>query len=179
MGVLDQLIGDYQGGYNLSNDVVYGELFNVIQDPSRGSRRGTKANGGKSFKGGDIPYVPEKYEAWVMKAARKYGVNPALIGAVGQMESGWQPNLGSSAGAQGLMQTMPFWSDSPDDPMGSFDAMHNEKRNIMLGTQILRSYLNSQGSRRQGLAAYNAGPGNIGAGMDYANEVLALLRRGR
>jgi hypothetical protein len=32
------------------------------------------------------------------------------------------------------------------------------------------------GSKRKGLAAYNAGPSNYGAGLDYADMVLKALR---
>src|ERR1700684_1288953 len=39
--------------------------------------------------------------------ARQYGVSPALVRAVIQVESAWQPGLVSSKGAMGLMQLMP------------------------------------------------------------------------
>src|SRR5580700_8129610 len=39
--------------------------------------------------------------------ARQYGVSPALVRAVIQVESGWQPGVVSANGAMGLMQLMP------------------------------------------------------------------------
>jgi hypothetical protein len=39
--------------------------------------------------------------------ARAYGVSSALVRAIIQIESGWQPGVVSSKGAMGLMQLMP------------------------------------------------------------------------
>jgi len=39
--------------------------------------------------------------------ARQYGVSPALVRAIIQIESAWQPGVVSSKGAMGLMQLMP------------------------------------------------------------------------
>ena len=125
--------------------------------------------------------VPGQYQDDVMRASRATGVAPGLIAAVMKVESGYNPKAVSSAGAKGLMQSMPFWSDSKDDPMGRFDPTKRPRRAIMLGAKILDHYIEQQGSRRKGLQAYNAGPGNMPAGADYARLVLQTLRqlRGR
>ena len=39
--------------------------------------------------------------------AQEYGVSPALVRAIIQIESAWQPGVVSSKGAMGLMQLMP------------------------------------------------------------------------
>src|SRR5437660_5225741 len=39
--------------------------------------------------------------------AGQYGVSPALVRAIIQIESAWQPGVVSSKGAMGLMQLMP------------------------------------------------------------------------
>ncbi len=39
--------------------------------------------------------------------ARQYGVSPALVRAIIQIESAWQPGVVSSKGAMGVMQLMP------------------------------------------------------------------------
>lgn len=122
--------------------------------------------------------VPDQYEKFVRRAAARYDINPGLLAAVGQIESGWRTGAAtSSAGARGPLQTMPFWSDASNDPYGSFDPNRNPGRGIMLGAAILRGYLNQAGGRRRGLAYYNAGPGNWEAGTDYAQLVLNALKQ--
>jgi hypothetical protein len=53
------------------------------------------------------PGVHEYAERCVAYYARQYGVSAALVRAVIQVESAWQPGAVSSKGAMGLMQLMP------------------------------------------------------------------------
>ena len=50
------------------------------------------------------PSAPERY---VAHYASQYCVPPELIAALIDVESGWDPNAASTAGAMGLMQLMP------------------------------------------------------------------------
>ncbi|EIU5788244.1 lytic transglycosylase domain-containing protein [Listeria monocytogenes] len=91
-----------------------------------------------------------KYSDLIKTAAAKYGVPEALIKRVIQVESNYNPNVVSSAGATGLMQLMT--GSNRTDPATNIDA----------GTKELAGYIKKyDGDLRLALAAYNAGPGNV------------------
>ena len=93
----------------------------------------------------------------VSLASKKFNLPENLIYKVIETESYFNTNCKSSAGAMGLMQLMPFncteyGVTNPYDPY----------QNIMAGTQHLREYIDLfKGDLKLGLAAYNAGPGNV------------------
>ncbi|MBC2118885.1 lytic transglycosylase domain-containing protein [Listeria marthii] len=91
-----------------------------------------------------------EYSDLIKTAAAKYGVPEALIKRVIQVESNYNPNVVSSAGATGLMQLMA--GSNRTDPATNIDA----------GTKELAGYIKKyDGDLRLALAAYNAGPGNV------------------
>jgi soluble lytic murein transglycosylase-like protein len=90
-------------------------------------------------------------------AAQATGLSPALLKAVAQQESGFQPEAVSSAGAIGVMQLMPATAaELGVDP-------YNAAENIMGGARYLAALLHQFGSLPLALAAYNAGPGAVEA----------------
>ncbi len=102
---------------------------------------------------GDLKTNLATYQDFIVKSARKHGVQASLVSAVIQAESGFNPGSISPKGAQGLMQIMPDTAvflklDSPFDP----------SRNIEAGTRYLRILLDEFTQVDMALAAYNAGP---------------------
>jgi peptidoglycan DL-endopeptidase CwlO len=100
--------------------------------------------------------VPANLAPLFESAGQAEGVSPALLAAVAKQESGFQPTVVSSAGAEGLMQLMPGTAASlgvnPMDPAQAIDG----------AAMLLKGYLTQyNGSIPLALAAYNAGPGAV------------------
>ena len=102
--------------------------------------------------------------------ARRAGLDPELVLALIAVESNFDRFAISSAGAQGLMQVMPFWLDElghPDDNL--FDIATN----LRFGCTILSIYLKREkGNLHRALARYN---GSVGKHW-YPQRVFKALR---
>jgi len=94
--------------------------------------------------------------AAIADSADRCGLDPDLLRAVIQAESGFDRFAVSSKGAQGLMQLMPGTAAAlgVSDP---FDV----RQNVAGGAAYLRQQLDRFGSLDLALAAYNAGPGAV------------------
>ena len=94
-------------------------------------------------------------------------------------ESGFDPNVGSPAGAQGIAQFMPgtaasYGLTNPYDPVAAIDAE----------AHLMSDLIAQFGSPELALAAYNAGPAPVEAchcipaypeTQAYVTRILALL----
>jgi soluble lytic murein transglycosylase-like protein len=101
------------------------------------------------------PGVP--YGAEITAAARKHGLDPALLAGLVRQESNFDPTAGSPAGARGLTQLMPGTAaglgvTDVTDPVQALDG----------GARYLKQQLDAFGGDvTKALAAYNAGPGAV------------------
>jgi len=103
----------------------------------------------------------------VFQEAHNFGLDPQLVLAIIDIESSFNRYAESSAGAQGLMQVMPFWKSVLKQP----DAdLFNPLTSIQFGCEILRKYLDRYDNAIDALAAYN---GSLGR-TQYTNKVLRL-----
>jgi soluble lytic murein transglycosylase-like protein len=84
---------------------------------------------------------------------------PELVLAIIDVESRYDRFAISSAGAQGLMQIMPFWLDEIGHPEDNLFAIGT---NIRLGCAILKYYLKMEkGNLYRALARYNGSLGQL------------------
>ena len=104
------------------------------------------------------------YDPLIEQYATRSEVPAALVRAVVQVESGFDPTARSSAGAIGLMQLMPDTAAELGvaDP---YDPADNLRGGVTYLKQLLEQY---GGNQEIALAAYNAGPGAI---ERYGNQV--------
>lgn len=100
---------------------------------------------------------PDEYRHYIVDAAAQFSVDPVLVEAVIAVESNFNPNAVSKAGATGLMQLM-------TDTAALYQVKNrlNPRENIYAGVQHL-SYLmrRFEGQVPLVLAAYNAGAGSV------------------
>jgi hypothetical protein len=90
-------------------------------------------------------------------AGKRFGIDPKLVEAFIETESGGDPSARNPTGATGLMQLMP---DTAKE-MGVTDVS-DPVQNVMGGVRYFRSMLDRyKGDYVRATAAYNAGPGNV------------------
>ncbi|KHK02540.1 lytic transglycosylase domain-containing protein [Desulfovibrio sp. TomC] len=108
---------------------------------------------------------------------RRHGVDPGLVRAMVEVESGFAVRAVSPKGAAGLMQIMP----GTGHDLGLADAFDGAN-NLEAGIRYMHALLEAYGDVRLALAAYNAGPGRVKKGGSvpdipetkaYVDKVLA------
>ena len=100
---------------------------------------------------------PSAFDHLIAAASAKYTLDAALIRAVINAESAFDPLAVSSAGAMGLMQLMPTLAAE----LGVTDPF-DPRQNIFAGSRYLKQLLDSyDGDISLALASYNAGPGAV------------------
>ena len=104
-----------------------------------------------------LPAKAQQYAGAFATAEQKYGLPNGLLAAIAKTESSFNPNAGSPAGAQGLMQFMPataarFGLTNPFDPIASIDA----------AGKYMQWLVNHYGGNLDNaIRAYNAGEGKV------------------
>jgi soluble lytic murein transglycosylase len=110
--------------------------------------------------------LPLRHDDIIRQQAAEKDLDPALIAAVINAESGFDTHARSSAGAVGLMQVTPSTAQAIADESGgvAFEVsdLDDPQINISYGSYHLRELLDTYGGNEiAALAAYNAGSGNV------------------
>ena len=125
-------------------------------------------------------WYPLEHEEAVRQEAARNGLDPALVAAVIDTESGFVEDSRSGQGAVGLMQVRPdtatFVAGLPGRPSPSPDRLAEPDVNIAYGTRFLRYLVDRYGSVNLALAAYNGGPANLGRWLEEAQAEGRELR---
>ena len=96
-------------------------------------------------------------EKLVREASERNRVDPALVRAVIETVSNWNPKAFSHKGAGGLMQLIPTTAQR----FGAYDVF-NPQQNVDAGVRYLKTLLQRyNGNLDLALAAYNAGEGAV------------------
>ena len=120
--------------------------------PTAAAGATTAAPSGTTGSLAGVPYGDE-----ITAAARRNGIDPALLAGLVRQESNFNAAAVSPAGARGLTQLMPATAAglgvaNPSDPVQALEG----------GARYLRRQLDAfGGDMTKALAAYNAGPGAV------------------
>jgi soluble lytic murein transglycosylase len=110
-------------------------------------------------------WYPLRYSTNVRVYASQDHVDPALLAAVIESESKFDPTARSDAGAVGLMQLTPTTAKGIAQYTGGsrfrVTDLTNPDINIRYGAWYLGHLLAKYGNERLALAAYNAGQENV------------------
>jgi soluble lytic murein transglycosylase len=109
---------------------------------------------------------PMQFADMLTANATEAGVDPALVAAVIQQESTFDPSAVSAVGAHGLMQLMPPTGRALARSVGvrrlTVAQLHDPAMGLQLGTRYLKEMIDRFGGKvERALAAYNAGPHRV------------------
>jgi hypothetical protein len=150
-----------------------GSAAGAMFGPASGLGSGTGRGAARAGWADALPAAGRPWAGAIDAAATKAGVDPRLLAAITQAESGFNPGALSGAGAVGLTQLMPGTASGlgvdPTDPVANLDG----------GARYLAGQLDGFGRVDLAVAAYNAGPGAVrqAGGMPDYPETQAYVRR--
>jgi soluble lytic murein transglycosylase-like protein len=144
-----------------------GRSFFINANPAQVSLAPTAKSHANIYLPGEISFTGRAHpavdmdrdgvEKLVREAAGRHRIDPALVRAVIETESNWNPKAYSHKGAGGLMQLIPTTAQR----YGAYDVF-DPQQNIDAGVKYLRTLLERyHGNLDLALAAYNAGEGAV------------------
>ena len=118
----------------------------------------------------------EEYVSNTILIAKEVNIDPVLLLAVISVESNFNPNTKSQAGAEGLMQVMTSVHKDKYAIFGGTSEAAKPEVNIRVGAYILKYLIATAGSLRNGLKYY-VGAANAEDDGGYADKVMAERNR--
>ena len=118
----------------------------------------------------------EEYVSKTILIAKEVNIDPVLLLAVISVESNFNPNTKSHAGAEGLMQVMTSVHRDKYALYGGTQEAVKPEVNIRVGAYILKYLIATAGSLRNGLKFY-VGAANAEDDGGYTDKVMAERNR--
>jgi soluble lytic murein transglycosylase-like protein len=116
--------------------------------------------------------IPDQFRPAFEQASRETQLPLALLAAVANVESRFEPEARSAAGAHGLFQVLPSTAKELE-----LDTSTPEQ-NVLAGARYLRMVLDRFQSTELALAAYNAGPTAVQKAGGAPNRASRAYVRG-
>ncbi len=149
-------------------------------DPARPLLIGTRL----ALPGATAAAAPQSVREMLTTTARRYGVDERLIRALAWMESGYQTSIVSSAGAVGVMQTLPSTREYVERVVVGRPIPRTVEGDIEVGVLLVRHLLKRfDGNESLALAAWYQGEkavreyGVYKVSKPFVANVLALKSR--
>ena len=115
----------------------------------------------------DVP-LTEDLQDIIIDISEKRGVDPALVIAVIEKESGYKPDAsGDNGRSQGLMQIWRSFHEQRMEKLGAVN-LYDPRDNVIVGIDILAEKLEKYEDAEKALIAYNAG--DAGAKKHYFSK---------
>ena len=117
-----------------------------------------------------VPVAQLETNNHIDKIAKRYGLNPDIVKALIEEESGWVASAeGDNGNSIGLMQIQERWHKERLTRLG-ITNLYDPEQNVTVGCDILSELLNKYGNYEDALSVYNSG--NTEDGKAYAERIL-------
>ena len=117
-----------------------------------------------------VPVAQLETNNHIDKIAKRYGLNPDIVKALIEEESGWVASAeGDNGNSIGLMQIQERWHKERLTRLG-ITNLYDPEQNVTVGCDILSELLNKYGNYEDALSVYNSG--NTKDGKQYAERIL-------
>ena len=117
-----------------------------------------------------VPVAQLETNNHIDKIAKRYGLNPDIVKALIEEESGWLASAeGDNGNSIGLMQIQERWHKERLTRLG-ITNLYDPEQNVTVGCDILSELLNKYGNYEDALSVYNSG--NTEDGKAYAERIL-------